>query len=686
MSCRLAFRDLLFFPLLALTAVAIGLIARPARCDGPADNVPDKVRPVPPPGVEIAAKDRAELEKELAALDAQIKELEQRTDAQVARTGLLPDVQIFSKAVHVALEQDEFFAKGDVDKARKVLAEGRKRAEELAAGTPSWPTATGLVVRAYASKIDGSVQPYGLVVPTTYDASGANLHPLNIWFHGRGETLSELNFIADRMKSPGEFTPPDTIVLHPYGRYCNAFKFAGEVDVLEGLESVKKRYRIDPERIAVRGFSMGGAACWHFAVHYASRWVAANPGAGFAETAEFLNVFQSEKVAPTEYEKRLWHLYDATDWAENLAQCPTVAYSGEIDKQRQAAEIMTKALHREGMELTHIIGPKTQHKYEPGAKKIVEQMMEKLTAAGRNIAPAEVRFTTYTLKYNTMDWVTIDGLEQHFQRGQVHAKFSGDNALDVNTQNISAVSFHVPAGYFKAPLNSNPQGAGVAIDGQKVSFVDTGPDQSWNCQFHKHEGRWKFGPDPDAARRKRHELQGPIDDAFMDSFIMVRPTGHARNAAVESWAAEELHHATTEWRRQMRGEARVKDDAAITDADIASANLILWGDPQSNAILARIADKLPIQWKADAITVGGQSFPAENHALIMICPNPLNPNRYVVLNSGLTFREYDYLSNARQVPKLPDWAVVDLRTPPDKRWPGKIAAADFFDEFWRVKQ
>jgi hypothetical protein len=57
-----------------------------------------------------------------------------------------------------------------------------------------------------------------------------------------------------------------------------------------------------------------------------------------------------------------------------------------------------------------------------------------------------------------------------------------------------------------------------------------------------------------------------------------------------------------------------------------------------------------------------------------------------VLNSGFTYREYDYLNNARQIPKLPDWAIVDLDTPPDSQKPGKIVAADFFDEFWRLKK
>ena len=70
----------------------------------------------------------------------------------------------------------------------------------------------------------------------------------------------------------------------------------------------------------------------------------------------------------------------------------------------------------------------------------------------------------------------------------------------------------------------------------------------------------------------------------------------------------------------------------------------------------------------------------------MIYPNPLNPSRYVVLNSSFTFRDFAYLNNARQVAKLPDWAIVDLRTPADNLWPGKIVAADFFDERWQVKK
>jgi hypothetical protein len=42
------------------------------------------------------------------------------------------------------------------------------------------------------------------------------------------------------------------------------------------------------------------------------------------------------------------------------------------------------------------------------------------------------------------------------------------------------------------------------------------------------------------------------------------------------------------------------------------------------------------------------------------------------------------LNNARQVPMLPDWAIVDLREKPGAVRPGKIAEADFFGEKWEV--
>src|SRR2546426_10982215 len=90
---------------------------------------------------------------------------------------------------------------------------------------------------------------------------------------------------------------------------------------------------------------------------------------------------------------------------------------------------------------------------------------------------------------------------------------------------------------------------------------------------------------------KRPGLQGPIDDAFMDSFIFVRPTGQPLNAEVGKWVEQQLARATNEWRAQFRGDVPVKSDTGGSDVDIASANLILWGDPQSNKLLGQMASQ-----------------------------------------------------------------------------------------------
>ena len=691
-------RSLLVVSLSCLASLAAAL------ADGPADNKPEDVRRVPKVGIEVAADDRKALEDGLAKLEATIEQLKGKKDPKLA--GLLPDVQVFHKAVHDALKYQEFFDPKDIPKAKHQLEEGQARAEALLKGEAPWANQTGLVVRGYVSKIEGSVQPYGLVVPPTYTTLTPHRYRLDLWFQGRNETGSEVNFVDAREKQMGTFTPADTIVLHPYGRYCNAYKFAGEVDVLEALEDVKKKYKVDEDRISVRGFSMGGAAAWQFAVHYSDRWFAANPGAGFAETPRFLNVFQNEKVEPTWYEKTLWHLYDCTDYAANLLQCPTVAYSGELDGQKQAADVMDEALRAEEVRLTHIIGPATKHAYHPEARKEVERRLDSIAAAGRKRVFRSVDFVTYTLKYDKMSWVTIDALEEHWARASVRARIVGDSALEVVTRNVNALTLDMPPGW--CPLEP-AQTVLMTIDSVEVPVPRPRSDRSWHVEVTKVGGIWETKraavtpvtasaptrtspPTPipglrpvDTTLRKRHDLQGPIDDAFMDAFLVVRPTGPAKYPKVGEWAKAEGDRAVEHWRRQFRGEARVKDDSSVTDADIASNNLILWGDPQSNAVLGRIADKLPIRWEGDKVVAGPRSFPAETHAPLLIYPNPLNPSKYVVLNSGFTFRDYDYLNNARQVPKLPDWAIVDVTTPPDSRKPGKVVAADFFDESWGLK-
>jgi len=663
---------------LSLSFCLAGLLT--VQADGVQDNLETNVRRVPPIGITVPDKDRIELEERLASLAKEIAGAKQALAKKPELLALLPDVEIYHKAVRYALTYQEIQKTNEIALAKQLLVKGSERAKLLREGKPSWTEETGLVVRAFESRIDGSVQPYGLVVPEAVDA-GLPLR-LDIWFHGRGEVLSELNFINDRQRNPGQFTPPNTLVLHVYNRYCNPARFAGETDVFEALAHVKKYYVVDENRIVVRGFSMGGASTWNFAVHHPSLWAAAQPGAGFSEAAEFLRFFQQETLKPYPWEAKLWRWHDATEHAINLFNVPTVAYSGENDRQKQAADVMEQYAAKEGIRLTHIIGPGVEHKIEAGAKIEIAKRIDALAAQGRNPVPRQVKFTTFTLRYNEAFWITIDGLEEHWERGRVDAEFdTAMNHIRANTKGLTALSVVFQPGQY--PLDIT-RPATVLLDGQSLAGPRAFSDRSFIARFRKEGARWKLVDGPLPGLVKKHGLQGPIDDAFMDSFMFVQPTGKALNSNVDAWVKGELAHAITHWRQQFRGDARVKQDTEITEADIAQHNLVLWGDPQSNQVLAKIADKLPVKWSANGLWAGGLNHSADNNVPVLIYPNPLNPEKYVVINSSFTYREYDYLNNARQTPKLPDWAVIDISKPVTSRWPGGIAEAGFFGERWEL--
>lgn len=667
------------------------------------------IKLIPQPGIEISAADRTELDAGLAALGNEIVTLEDSLKAKPDQLALLPDIAIFYKAVAWALRYNEFFEPKQVEVARKLLALGQQRAAELKAGAPGWLDDTGLVVRGYVSKIDGSVQPYGMVIPEDWKPGETTGRRLDFWCHGRGEKLSELDFINQRLNNTGEFNPSGALTLHLYGRYCNANKFAGEADLFEALGHARSFYNIDSEKLVVRGFSMGGAAVWQFGTHFAGMWAAVQPGAGFAETREFNKVYAEGRVPPTLWEETLYRWHDATDIVANLENTTTVAYSGEVDGQKQAADIMIRYARKEAgnanppaaepnkvnpgdgspkaaeakvagtapeLAFYHVIGPQTPHKILAEAKPEIESLLsEALTKHDSH--PKRVRFVTYSLIYPEMEWVRIEGMQKQWERAEITAEVRDDRIV-ATTKNITALRFTTP---FPDGESASERLSSVVLDGQTLPA-------GWNktgAGFHRVGGKWAAGHAATGEGPvKRPTLCGPIDHAFMSSFVFVRPTGPPLHEKTGAWAGGELDHAIAFWRKVFRGDARVREDAAVTDDDIANSNLVLWGDPSSNAVLRKILSKLPLTWDAAKLVFAGKEHPSDSTMPVLIFPNPLNPDKYVVLNSGPTFREDALLNNSQQVPKLPDWAMIDINTAPDGKWPGKVIEAGFFDEDWKV--
>jgi predicted esterase len=611
-------------------------------------------RVLPPPGIEIPAEKKEALATKLAEIERQL-----------AQTPLVagypnPDIEVLTKAVALALEFGEFYAPKDVDKAERLLQLAQERLKQASAAP--WTEARGLVVRGYRSRVDGSAQPYGLVIPDELPLGpSAPRVPLYIFLHGRGDKQTDLHFIDERLRSKGQIAPAGAIVLHPFGRQCVGYKSAGETDVLEAVQHVREHYPIDSDKIVLMGFSMGGAGAWHLGAHYAHQWRVVAPGAGFAETAQYT---KTDPASVPAYERLLWGCYDCPAYVRNLFNTRTIAYSGELDKQIQAARVMEQAFATEGKELDHRIGPGVEHKYEPQTlAKLMQDIQEELPWPRLS---NDRHWQSRTLRYASARSFTVFGLEAHWEDARVEIA----SPRTMRTKNVRAVRWNIGGGE-------------VVIDGKTVAVPAGEPTPT---TFVKTADRWEQGVfPPTTGLWKVPRLQGPIDDAFLDPFLVVLPTGVSPHPKFQAWQTAEREHFLTRWRGLMRGSARVKNDVDVTAEDAQQYHMILWGDPESNSVLKRLADKLPVQYSAAEFSCAGRNYARDGFAPAFLFPHPDHPrSRYVVLNSGLTFREAHDKTNSQQNPKLPDWAVIDLSQPPDERAPGKIAAAGFFDEQWRV--
>lgn len=667
-----------------LVTICIALISS-ASADGPKDNDPNLVRAVPPKGITVPEA----VERKLLAAAKEI-------DRIVSQSGHASDVHrglvaVIPRAVRISLETEMFYSEKDIAAAQRLLDEGLRRARALKSGQDLQsilsPTQTDsgvqLAIGGFKSKIDNSLQPYGIVLPAKQVLPGNSSSPtiplrLDVWLHGRGERVSEAAFLSQRLSRVGEYTPANTIVLHPYGRYSNAFKFAGEVDVLEAIEHVCEILPIDRTQVTIRGFSMGGAGCWQMAVHYPNLWAAANPGAGFSETRKFLDVFQGEKYEPVGFARDLLHWYDCPDWVNNLRNVPTVAYSGEIDRQKQAADVMADAYQSVGLTLPHVIGPNTAHKIHADSKTEIGAFLDKAVGRQRPAMEQRVDLTTYSLRYNQLHWLTIMGLHEHWKQSRVRGEIDGTTFF-LKTENVSALELAVPA---SEPFLSD--GIRVTIDGQSLAPL---LDDSRVVRLALDgERQWEIASDSRSGLVKRPGLQGPIDDAFMDAFVFVAPNQPDSLSDVDRWVEGELRHATGQWRRHMRGDIRLLQVDQVSPRIQKEHHLILFGTPATNPLIARVIAESPIEWDARQVKIGPHALDSKLGVAVAVYPNPANPEKYVVINSGFTYREFAYLNNARQIPMLPDWALVDIAGGATTQLPGAIAAGGFFDESWQFKE
>jgi hypothetical protein len=638
-----------------------------------------------PPG--IGADEQAVLRSQMADMDARLETLGRRGGRV---SGSIADAALFPKAVVWALRYAPAIRPEDLALIRRAVLHGRQRTEALEAGKQPWETKRGRLVRGYVSQVDGSVQPYGLIVPVNYDPNKPMR--LDVVLHGsvRPDGMAALHFLSpfDEGDSGGTAGGADFIELHPMGRVENCYRWAGEADVFEAIEDVCRKYRIDRDRIVLRGMSMGASGTWHLGLKHPDFFVALGPYCGYVDTHRFSETpgMNFVKVGPLpDVQEKMLHMLDSVDYAANAGIVPVTAAIGDKDPFFQAHVIMGEAFRRERVEFVNLIAPNTAHVQDPANFARQMNLIRGHADKGLDHARRQIRFVTWTLKYSRCHWLQLLALKRHYERAEilVAAADSGNVSTD-EPRNILRFAIYPPmlrkagsqltVGGVLVPLPRERSEAGLIIE--------------------RRRGWWVFGGYTDKVKLagKRPGLQGPIDDAFTSRFLCVRGTGKAWNPATQAWVDANLRRFAYEWSRYFLGDLPVKDDTAVTAEDCRRCNLILFGDPGSNSWIRKALPSLPFRWSRDAIEIGVNRYAASDIVPACIAPSPFTGKggtaRYIVLNSGHTFHESELgRLNYLLFPRLGDWAVFAVKeaqpTDPSAPLEEQMLETGLWDERWR---
>ena len=486
----------------------------------------------------------------------------------------------------------------------------------------------------FRSDIDGKLHPCAVCTTDTSD------EPKPLIVEVSPDALGNLSgavALTEQMAGIAVKHNQACVVLRPTGRGSGSvYQNYGEVDVLEAIEHVASNYAIDRDRITVTGSSMGGAATWYLISHYPDLFAGAAPFCGYCDYRLW------EKPGGLtfhmhEWEDASWKSRSAAFLVENLVHTPVWIVHGEWDRgvgggvpvkhSRQMARLMENC----GYSHRYTEVPEMGH----GCRKpdIWEEVILWLLKQQKERSPNHVSLATYSLRHNRSYWVTINQLAYYGERGMVDAQFVANNRFVVRTENLRTLSL--------GPIEGSGS-VSVMIDDQQFEPINLGHP----VQFQRgREGGWA-NSNLSLSGEKRHRVSAPISDLFYDGLLLIPGTvGTAEEAFFTRWIA---NNAVGYYRSRNGGVHRggIMGDNAVNlpvipdielSEDLRQANnVLLYGTYESNAILARFEDQLPLAFEGNTLRLSDKSYTAEGVAVFAVFPHPENSARYVAIHGGVT--------------------------------------------------
>ncbi|HRP04380.1 MAG TPA: alpha/beta hydrolase-fold protein, partial [Opitutaceae bacterium] len=463
-------------------------------------------------------------------------------------------------------------------------ADVEKLEQLLVAGRAAVARAGEFTMHYFRSTLDGSVQPYGFRLPRNYDSAAK--FPLLVQLHGIGP--KSLAGLRTKWRGMGvkEWIDPfaPVIVAQPMGRGNTFYQGMGEQDVLEVVEDVSRRYSVDPDRVFIMGHSMGGAGSWLVGLHHPDRFGGITPvdaAMGFRDAVDNPSALPAWLV-PQVAAFRPDNLFP------NARNVPVFMKNAGAGIQKNSTKFSDGVVAAGGFATMESF-PGMPHHFAPQFSYAA--FMGEATLRPIERQPREVRFYTTTLRYNRAYWVSLDRLERSPAESRVVATY--DDGLPKP----------VPGRRDQPRLPARPATLRRAGD----------PDGGWSGRLLRAAARRA------ASRKGGREMARGGGARFVGQAPRLAGTGRG---CIQWSVPRGLWGRRPAARPGVRNppsqlviqaEFPLKAAARVTADDIAGSNLILFGTPKTNPVLARLAPKLP----ASLLQA------AENgNAVVFIHPNP----------------------------------------------------------------
>jgi pimeloyl-ACP methyl ester carboxylesterase len=532
------------------------------------------------------------------------------------------------------------------------------------------------VRRTFISGIDSSCQYYAVLPPSDYEPG--TTYSLILTLHG-ANVRAENQVDAYKPKTWAYVVAPTN--RRPYGFDWQDW---GRLDALEVLAIAKQTLPVDTNRVYLTGHSMGGHGAWHVGLTHPDLFAAMAPAAGWTCFELYIPWFlQKAYIHGEPVERGIRELALRQDWPhtflENARNLPVFILQGGADDNVPPfhARLMARGLNEIEYQYRYKEDPGCGHWYRIDSLDVAcvddPDLIGFFEDKVRNPVPREIVFKTVSpAQSRRAYWLEVLELENLYREAEVEARVRADT-IRIETRNVERLAVTLSRDLI-------PSGrATIEIGGRylQLSFRDRKV-----VHLSRRAGAFRLGENLKPGFDKRPERYGPIKQAMFSPFVLVY--GTLGDAAATDLLASLARQEAFAWWRRGNGFVEVLPDTEVTHALIAGCNLILFGGPGENSITRRIDRSLPIRCAEGKLILEDKTLSGRGLAAKFVYPNPLEPEKLVVVNQGTDREGLQALSLMRTIyagAGLPDYLVFDQEVG-KKGW-GGIVAAGFFDTSWQ---